>query len=465
MLFLRSPRTWLAWFTIAAILCPLLAPSVRAVIIEGGDGKGNTTAPADAIGDPGWANVGHGNASCVYLGNRWVLTCAHVGSANTTFNGIAYNLVVGSCIRLHESIEGNAANPVDLLLYRLDAAPPGLANIAIANATPLQGSLVTAVGLGTERGTPTPYGFQWGPSYSTKRWGRNLVSSSYSGTINIGTGNTHVFQTQFDANPSSSLDPSLAFNEFQASSGDSGGAVFQKVDNAWKLAGLIEAVSTNGYANYGDNTYCVDLRYYGDQIAGAMATCPFSGTIANPVATLGAGVSAYLSGNGGFQSVAGNCSVAVDTKSYLFTFDTSSNTISQTGAISGSGGFIKKGVGILKLTQHNAFSGNTTISQGILILDGGDLANSPLITVAPGANLQVIRGTPQLINISGGGSISIAGSATALTARSIHLDTLSIGNAPAAAAAIPEPSGLILVGTLLLGLLTALCRRRFGWGR
>ena len=54
----------------------LSAAPVQAVIIEGGDGTGNTSVPADSLGDPGWSNVGHGNDSCVYLGNRWVLTCA-----------------------------------------------------------------------------------------------------------------------------------------------------------------------------------------------------------------------------------------------------------------------------------------------------------------------------------------------------------------------------------------------------
>ena len=92
----------------------------------------------------------------------------------------------------------------------------------------------------------------------------------------------------------------------------------------------MESVTIMGSANYGDITYSIDLSYYQVQITSILATCPFSGTIVDPVSILGPGVSAYLSGNGGFQPLAGTVSVSVDTKSYIFTFDTGSNTISQT---------------------------------------------------------------------------------------------------------------------------------------
>jgi autotransporter-associated beta strand protein len=442
MLSLRAhPKLLQIW--IAIVLVALSTASARAVIILGGDGTGNTTAPADSIGDPGWVNVGRGNNSCVYLGNRWVLTCAHVGAANTTFNGTAYNLVPGSSIRLNVS-EGNGTDPIDLILYRINAQPAGLASLRISTSSPACDSLVTAVGYGANRGESTAYGFLWGANTGTKRWGRNVVSSTYSGLINTGYGSNHVFQTSFNKSPSLALDPHLAFNEFQAASGDSGGAVFAKDAEGWKLSGIIEAVSTAGNANYGDTTYSIDLSFYADQINAALATCPFSGTIVDPVSTLGSGVSAYLSGNGGFKPAAGNCSVSVDTKSYSFTFDTGPNTINQTGVISGSGGLVKYGTGNLILSEDNLFSGTTYLNQGKITLDGGDLGNCSLLSMSASARLDVKRGNVNLTNITGSGSVSILGSAT-LTLQSLHADTLTIGSPASFAAAVPEPATPVLL--------------------
>jgi len=58
-----------------------------------GDGTQNTTAPLD---DPGWANLGiRGGISAVYLGNRRVVTAAHVGIGSVTFRGVLYDAIPG----------------------------------------------------------------------------------------------------------------------------------------------------------------------------------------------------------------------------------------------------------------------------------------------------------------------------------------------------------------------------------
>jgi autotransporter-associated beta strand protein len=447
-----------------AVIALAATTELRAVIILGGDGTGNTIAPADSIGNPGWGNVGRGNNSCVYLGNRWVLTCAHVGAANSTFNGTMFNLVPGSSIRLHVS-EGNGTDPIDLILYRIDAQPSGLANLRISATTPAYDSLVTAIGYGSNRGASTAYGYLWGANTGTKRWGRNMVSSTYSGIINAGYGSNHVFQTTFDRNPSVALDPNLAYNEFQAASGDSGGAVFAKDAQGWKLAGIMEAVSTPGNANFTDSTYSIDLSYYADQINAALATCPFSGTIVDPVSTLGSGVSAYLSGAGGFRPAAGNCSVSVDTKSYSFTFDTGTYTINQTGVISGSGGLVKSGTGNLILSQHNLYSGATFLNQGKITLDGGDFGNSSILSMSASTQIDMKRGNIELTSITGNGSISILGSAT-LTVQSLHADTLTIGSPASFAAAVPEPAAFVLLLALPpIGLIAVYFKKIARFGR
>ena len=62
--------------TLLFALTLLLSAPADALILDSGDGQGNTTPPAD---DPGWAHVGRVTGpSGIYLGNGWVLTANHV---------------------------------------------------------------------------------------------------------------------------------------------------------------------------------------------------------------------------------------------------------------------------------------------------------------------------------------------------------------------------------------------------
>ena len=65
------------------ILVTLVAFPAAAVIIDSGDGTGNTGAPPD---DPGWDNVGtRGGMTVVYVDNGWVVTAAHVGMSRAAY--------------------------------------------------------------------------------------------------------------------------------------------------------------------------------------------------------------------------------------------------------------------------------------------------------------------------------------------------------------------------------------------
>ncbi len=64
--------------------------------------------------------------------------------------------------------------------------------------------------------------------------------------------------------------------------------------------------------------------------------------------------------------------------------------ITHTGAWSGSGALTKTGGGVLRLTGNNTYSGATFVNAGTLALDGsGSISNSPIITIASGAALDV----------------------------------------------------------------------------
>jgi autotransporter-associated beta strand protein len=142
------------------------------------------------------------------------------------------------------------------------------------------------------------------------------------------------------------------------------------------------------------------------------------------------------------------------------TFNAATADIVIAGHLSGSQGLIKTGANQLLLKASNSYIGSTTINEGTLTLDGGDLADASTITMASGATLEVLSGTPTLGDISGQGTITVTGAGTVLTATSITADTLSIGLP--AAASVPEPSAIVLLGIGIPALLLHLCRNCFG---
>ena len=102
---------------VVAVFLALLAGPASAVLIDFGDGTGNTSPPRD---DPGFANVGsRGGLSAIYLGNGWVLTANHVGAGPVVFESVVYQPVPGSAWRLRNA----NGKPADLLLFGIAPEP------------------------------------------------------------------------------------------------------------------------------------------------------------------------------------------------------------------------------------------------------------------------------------------------------------------------------------------------------
>jgi autotransporter-associated beta strand protein len=154
-----------------------------------------------------------------------------------------------------------------------------------------------------------------------------------------------------------------------------------------------------------------------------------------------------------------------------------SGSLAYAGIISGAGSLSKTGAGALTLRANNTYTGSTNVSQGQLILDGGDLADVSTVNVAGGALLQVISGAPKLGNVAGSGSTSISGMGTVLTVDSIVQNTLTVGVgaelviAPLPALSggplgaqniqpVPEPSPLVMLVVAAGILLTGQVRRK-----
>ena len=266
--------------------------SADAVIIRGGDGTGNATAPAD---DPGWDNIGRrGSSSAVYLVDGWVLTAAHVGAGSVNFGGTTYAMVPGSEYRLHQP--GDPGQLVDLLLFRIDGVPSGVGNLVIGEAPPPLGALVPGFGYGRTRAADqttcyvdvatTPYtwsetsfpgwdtnvyGFKYA-SGNTKRWGQNHIDA-VGVPVSNSWGTTQALEMDFDRFGGA------GDNEMLVATNDSGGGLFYMNGDQWELVGIWLALGRysgqpGDTAVFGNRSYAADLSVYRDQIAAIIAHDP-----------------------------------------------------------------------------------------------------------------------------------------------------------------------------------------------
>lgn len=273
--------------TITAVLMLMLAwTSASAVLIDSGDGTGNTTAPSP---DPGWDNVGlRGALTAVYVGNSYVLTAFHVGVGEVSFAGVTHQAVPGTEVRLRNP-DGSGT---DLQLFSIHPIP-ALPGLPIASVSPSVGDELILVGNGRDRGPATSLdpngppppppigGYLWGTP-RTLRWGTNEVDSFM--TLVLGGSTTETITTCFDA--------SVTAHEGSATNGDSGGAVFYDAGRQWELAGIILAISQfeeqdPSSSLYGNLTHSGDLAFYRDEILSVIA-------LPEPRAGLPIGIAAVL---------------------------------------------------------------------------------------------------------------------------------------------------------------------------
>ncbi len=260
------------------------------VVLDAGDGTGNTTAPED---DPGFGHVATtGSASSIYLGNRWLLTAAHVGGGPTTLGGTTYEPDPDSIHRLTNP--DGLSEFTDLVLYQV-IQNPELPSLLLGCETPAIGSNVLMIGRGRDRepeqsfwnvtriqgsdndtweavGPPPPpsdfSGFKTIGSQQI-RWGTNIVTLNNFDAEDVGWGDVRSFQTTFDKETAALR----TADEAQAVVGDSGGAVFQKNGSTWELVGVMLSVSLQENqpggtttAIFGNKTFIADVSQYAEQI-------------------------------------------------------------------------------------------------------------------------------------------------------------------------------------------------------
>jgi hypothetical protein len=243
----------------------LAAPPAGAMILASGDGSGNTSAPAD---DFGFANVGDAGQTAVYIGAGWVISANHVGVGPVVLEGVTYEALPGSKVRMRN--RGARVSP-DLAMFRLREVP-SLPSLPIRHTPPEVGDLVFLAGHGYGRDTPVEFqgapGWAWSDE-AALRWGTNTVKA-VGLMITVGSGNaTATFETNFSGKGATE-------HEAQVALGDSGGGAFIERGDTWELAGVLFAASLYpGQAKRtsirGNLTYIADLSIYRDQILAIMA--------------------------------------------------------------------------------------------------------------------------------------------------------------------------------------------------
>ena len=249
------------WLILALAL--LLSARADALVLDSVDQTPTTSPPTPASEDPGWNHVGRIVATTgIYLGNGWVLTAAHVGTADPQFQSVIYPVVPGSDVQFHNPDPPYAL--VDLKAFRIDPSP-NLPLLKIRDTTPPDNASLTMIGRGFWRGATTSWsghdGYLWS-GVMGMRWGTNRVATPGSGFV---SGNW-TFWTDF-----TKVSLGGTTHEAQAATGDSGGAVFIKNGGTWELAGVLFAVfpyegQPDQTALYGNYTFAIDLAVYRDQL-------------------------------------------------------------------------------------------------------------------------------------------------------------------------------------------------------
>ena len=212
-----------------------------------------------------------------------MITANHVPDGPVTFpDGKTYQMTVGSDTLVSNSGVLATGGTPDMRLFRLQTNP-GLPSLTVGSSTPAAGTQVMMIGNGHDRAsniigfqaggnvlatstlTPGPLPIDTFTGYQLlntqhERWGTNRIAAGGDAVV----GNSPVMVTSFSQ-----------YNGLftaQATVGDSGGGMFDKVGGHWQLTGLMDAIqplSVNQPSNvvlYGEQTYTIDLTLYQSQI-------------------------------------------------------------------------------------------------------------------------------------------------------------------------------------------------------
>ncbi len=230
----------------------------------------NTTPPTGALADSGWQYEGSWRN---YLGTaiapHYFISASHIGGAVGevfVLNGVSYTTTA-----LFDDPD------TDLRIWRVCGAFPAYAPLYTASNEVGKG--IVDVGTGTQRGDPVTTagnknnGWHWGNNDGVRRWGENVVAKIVDfSTITSGLG--QMLQMNFDANGGA--------NECDLSTGDSGGGVFIKDGQVWKLAGINYGITAQYRTSSNGDTFSAAIYDEGGLYRGAGSTFALVSDVSSP---------------------------------------------------------------------------------------------------------------------------------------------------------------------------------------
>lgn len=241
---------------IVALCCLGSLPATAVILYRTGHPAANTSAPAGELADSGWQYVGHfGGLQGTAIAPRFFITAKHVSGAGNSFlfRGVSYPL---------EKAFHDPAS--DLTIWKIIGNLPEYAPLYPVGDE--IGKRLVVIGRGRERGAEvyrngTLRGWDWVTTDThIQRWGENIVSGAllYQNPANP------LLYAAFDANGLT--------DEAHLAAGDSGGAVFIRHGDTWKLAGVNFSVDGVYKQPGGADSYAAalyDVRGYYERVNGA----------------------------------------------------------------------------------------------------------------------------------------------------------------------------------------------------
>ncbi|MEN9468538.1 MAG: hypothetical protein RL630_271 [Verrucomicrobiota bacterium] len=210
---------------------------------------------------------------------------------------------------------------------------------------------------------PPPVNYTWTGGAGNGSWNAaaNWITPPVPGALVYFAGST---ETNVDTDTNQSIG-GIVFN--------AGAGNFTISNNTITLAGNVENDSTNTQTINSTITLAKNITFAAD--SGNLA---FGGAIA-------------FGANSTFLTVTGSSDTAIS------------------GAISGSGSLLKRGTGNLTLSGSNTFTGNTTIQNGNLIVQGGAaLADAGTVTLANSNATFTVAASETIGSLLGSGTASVA---------------------------------------------------------